>query len=385
MMADEATNPVATESAPVVASSGGGIKTAAEVIAKVTAPDPAPATTPAKDAKGKFVTAEKAAEPARRVEKLEAKAAEKPAVPVAPEPDAEASALAKARFHLQHGNVAKAIEAAFGELDGAAMANDVREALARKLGVGSKQWEEIRKFEQSARRKVAAREQELGAVVERLKAEYAPLHQARRAYEAGDYDAAFKAAFGEDAADYQRKIISQRVGKNPEIEKLRAELETERAERTNRERAAEQTRLEAEEAAAVAGYIQDLGGQLAASEDPAVRKYAARPAFVQRVFAIQRANYNAQTNTTIPVHIAAEAARDEILKSLQQWQVDDEPTGALPANAARASAPPVKPPVAKAPARALTQSRAAEANGKPNKETSAQVRERHQRLMETTG
>jgi len=382
-MPDEAVateSTASTASVPVAPSPGGGIKTAAEVIAKVTAPEPAK---PAKDAKGKFIAAAKADE-SRRTEKLEAKAADKTAAETKPEPDADASAVAKARFHLQHGDVARALDAAFGDFKalGESLPDAVREALGRKLGVNSAQWEKIRKYEQGAKRAVAAREQELSGIVQQLKAEYAPFHEARKLYQAGDYDAAFKAAFGEDAADYQRKVISQRVGKNPEIEKLRAELEAERAERRQREQQAEQARDEAEERAAVMSYLRDIQTQLSESEDAAVRKYAERPAFINRVFAIQRENYSRETNTTIPLHVAAEAARDEILESIQQWRIEDEAAGAAPANAVRASALPAKPPAAKAPARALTQSRAAEATGKPRKETSAEVRERYQRMME---
>jgi hypothetical protein len=368
--------------ANVPAPNGGGIKTAAEVIEKVLAADK-PEAKPAAEAKPSSKPAKDSKEPGRRVEKLEAKAVEKAAETEAtPEPEADASVIAKARYHLQHGDVAKFIDTVVGDFKAEGLPDAVREALGRKLGVGSAQWEKIRRYEQGAKRAVAAREAELSTVVQRLQAEYRPFHEARSLYQAGDYDAAFKAAFGEDAADYQRKVIGQRVGKNPEIEKLRAELEAERAERhaaAEREQAA---RSEAEERAAVEAYVADLGQQLAASEDPAVRKYSARPAFVQRVLAIQRAHYDAASNTTLPARAAAEMARDEILDSLNQWRIDDD-TGGTPAKAAQASALPAKPPVAKAPARTLKQSQAAEGSGKPVKETSAQVRERYQRLMET--
>jgi hypothetical protein len=380
-MADEDTS-VSTDTSAAEATepTGGGIKTAAEVIEKVLAStkEEGPSV-----AKGKPAAAPLAkVEPTRRVEKLEAKAIEKAATEEA-EPD-DAAVLAKAHYHLKHGDIAKFIDVVAGDFKLDGLADGVREALGRKLGVSSAQWEKLRKFEAGAKRAVAAREQELGSVVERLKAEYAPFHQARKAYEAGDYDAAFKAAFGEDAADYQRKIIGQRVGKNPEVEKLRAELEQERAERRQRDEQAEQARAEAERNQQIHDYLTDTQRQCAESEDLAIRKFSHRPAFIQRIYAIQQASYDARTNTVLPLSHAAEMARDEILNSVKAWSLDDDTeTGASPANAARASALPVKPPVAKAPARALKQSQAAEANGKPVKRTPAEVREYHQRLMES--
>lgn len=385
----EASTAQATAAAPAAApakpANGGGIKSANEVIEKVLArlpSDPDDDEEEAQPEKPEAKPADKKPR-ARRVENLEAKAVEKAsAAPEVEAPPDDAAVLAKAHYHLKHGDVAKFIDVVTGDFKFDGLADGVREALARKLGVSSAQWEKVRKFEAAGKRAIAAREQELGGIVERLRAEYAPFHAARAAYEKGDYDAAFKAAFGEDAAEYQRKIIGQRVGKNPEVEKLRAELEAERAERRERERAEAEARAEAEQTRAVHEYLDDVQGQCRESEDPAIRKFAERPAFIQRIYAIQRANYDARANTTIPLSQAAELARDEILNSIKQWSIEDVQTGAPPANAARASALPAKPPVAKAPARALKQSQAAEANGAPVKRTPEQVREYHQRLME---
>lgn len=380
---DSVSTPAASTEGTSAPSTGGGIKSASEVIEKVLAAEPKPAPSP--DDEPTKPDPKPAPKPAaRRVEKLEAKAVEKAAETEAkPEPESDASAIEKARFHLKHGDLAKAIDAAFGDLKSldASLPDGVREALARKLGVNSAQWEKVRKYEQSVKRASHAREQELNGIVQQLQREYAPFHSARKAYEAGDYDTAFKAAFGEDAADYQRKVIGQRVGKNPEIEKLRAELEAERAERRAAAEREQAARAEAEERAAVAAYVADLGQQLAASEDAAVRKYSARPAFVQRVLEIQRAHYDAASNTTLPVRSAAEMARDEILDSLNQWRIDDE-SGVPPAKAAQASALPAKPPAAKAPARALKQSQAAEGTGLPQKLNPKQLIAKYSQLME---
>lgn len=390
MMADEAT-PSATSAAPssvtatapAATSAGGGIKTAAEVIEKILATPDAPATPP-KDAKGKSTKAADKA-PERRLEKLEAAGAARPATEATAEPDAEASALAKARFHLQHGDVALAIDAAFGDLKADGLSDGVREALARKLGVSSRQWEQVRRFEQESKRKLGAREQELSGIVERLKAEYAPYHNARKAYEAGDYDAAFKAAFGEDAADYQRKVIGQRVGKNPEVEKLRADLEAERAERNAAAQREQAAREQAEQQQQQLEYMRGMQAELIAHPDPEVAAYATKGPFIRRVFDVLQREYH-RTGELPPLLDVVEHVRHNNVSvaEARAWAPVATTPVLATVSAAQASAPPAKPPVAKAPARALTQSRAAEATGKPRKETSAEIRERYQRQMESS-
>lgn len=366
-MADEGQStsseaPSAGNGAAAAESPGGGIKSAAEVIEKVLAKDAA-----AEPGKGK------PAKESRRVEALEAKAAERAELPEAP--------IDRARAYLQQGDVARALEV-FGDLKalGEGLPDAIREQLGQKLGVGSKKWVQFRQAEAASKRAIAAREQELSGIVHRLQEEYAPLHRARELYAAQDYDGAFREAFGEDAAEYNRKVIGQRVGKNPEVEKLRAELEAERQERRQREEAAEQARAEAEQRAAVHDYLNNLQAQCRESEDPTIRRFAQRPQFIQRIYQIQKQSYDARANTCAPLSYAAELARDEILQSLREWSGDDN-AGVSPAIAARASAQPAKP-TGKPPARNLKQSQAAEANGKPAKLTSEQIRDYHQRLME---
>lgn len=371
-MADETESAGASADTGAAAESpGGGIKTAAEVIEKVLAKD-APSSDGKAPSKGKD-------EPGRRVEALEAKAVAKAAEAPA-EPADAAGVVERARYHLQHGDIAKALDV-FGDLKslGEGIPDAVREALGRKLGVNSAQWEKFRKVEAASRRALSARETELRGIVSRLQEEYAPLHRARELYAAQDYDAAFREAFGEDAADYQRKLIGQRVGKNPEVEKLRAELEAERAERRQREQQEAEQRAAAEQEAAVYDYLNAIQSQLRESDDAAVRHYSQRPAFIQRIYAIQKSTYDERANTCMPLAHAAELARDEIQNSLKEWSYE---TGESPANAVRASVPPAKPPAAKAPARTLKQSQSADSNGKSAKLSSEQIRDYHQRLME---
>ncbi|MEI9950808.1 MAG: hypothetical protein WDO74_17965 [Pseudomonadota bacterium] len=287
---------------------------------------------------------------------------DKPEAEAKPEPEPEV-AREKARYHLQHGDVAKAIETAFGNLEGIAIPDDVREALARKLGVDSRGWEKFRKHEQATKRQLAAKEAEVSQLVQRTLKEFEPFHLGRQAYEAGDYETAFKHAFGEDLADFQRKIISQRVGKNPEVEAVKAELERERQARQDFERRLQDERTQAEATHEIRAYVAQLGADLAESEDAHIREYSKRPRFVGRVFEILRDNYDSRTNTSIPFEHAAAAARDEVLALLNEWEY----SGGSPAKADQASALPEQPPLARARVRNLKHASAAEATASPRK------------------
>lgn len=295
-----------------------------------------------------------------------------------PEPD-PAAVRERARYHLQHGDVAKAIDAAFGDLEGIALPDAVREALGRKLGVKSEQWEKIRKHEQSVKRHYAAKEQELSGIVDGLKRTYGPLHEARASYQKGDYDAAFKQAFGEDAADFQRKLIGQRVAKNPEVEQLKVQLERERHERLADKQSLTDAQAKAEEQQAVNAYVANLQEQLTQSDDPRVAKYAQRPRFVNRVFEIQAAAYDRDTNTTMPLSKAAEQARDEVLGLISEWEPD---TGASAGKADQASALPAIPERARARGRSLKHSQAAEATATPRKLSTQELIAKHSKLIE---
>lgn len=374
-MAEEATSTGTEASAPsAAASTPAGDLDAAIAKAVAMGGDDAPEDPEAGEPEGP-----KGKKPARRVEALAAKAVaaatEKPA-----EPEAAPGVNEKALYHLRHGNVAKAIDAAFGDLSalGPGLPDGVREALARSLGVGSKNWEQIRKFESKARRELAAKEQQVSQVVDAVKRDYAPFAQARALFEAGQYDEALAAAFGVDSVEYQRKMISQRVGRDPEVERLKAELQRDRAERVREREQWEAQQRERSEQAQIADYQGRLQNELSVSEDPTIAHYAARPAFVAQVFEVLRANYDRDTNSTLPVHVAAEHVRDQIQASVQQWQLSHP--GQAPAKSVQAAAMPAKPPVR--PVRTLKQTGAAEATGAPVKLSSEDIRMKHQRIIE---
>ena len=112
-----------------------------------------------------------------------------------PEPRATHQLKAKAR--LRHGDVDKAIKLAFGEMKPEEF-EATKEALAKKLGVGSKQWADYRRYEATERAKSKQLEANAVQLSQRLQSEFTPMIQAREAYKAKDYPKAFELAFGED-------------------------------------------------------------------------------------------------------------------------------------------------------------------------------------------
>jgi len=322
------------------------------------------------------------AKPAAKAEpkpaKIDPKSIKLETEPAKAEPEPDGNSREKARYYLQHGDVAKAIETALGDLTGLAVPDDVREALARKLGVKSDQWEKVRKYEKSVKQQFAQKEQHVSQLVEQVRREYEPLVTARQAYQAGDYEAAFKAAFGEDIADFQRKAISQRISKNPEVEQVKALLERERQERLRDKQELELQRQKAAEEREVGRYMANLQTELTQSPDPTIAKYAERPRFIQRVFQIQAEHYNPTLDISIPINEAAEIARDEILNLINEWEY----TGSDTAKSVQAAAPPEQPPPAKARGRNLRHTTAAEATSSPKKLTTEELIKKHARLME---
>jgi len=369
-MPPEIASETPVENATSVAVPAKTIPNSSEVIERIVA---AAAADEASEAKAPATVETKAKGDAKAKAKVKIEL-DKPEAKQAPEPE---GARDKARYYLQHGDVAKAIDTAFGSLEGVAIPDDVREALARKLGVDSRGWEKFRKHEQATKRALAAKEAEVSTLVQRTLKEFEPFHLGRQAFEAGDLEAAIQHAFGVDLNDFTRRVINGRTERNPEVEAVKAELERERQERRDFERRLHEERTQAEANREIQGFVAQLGTELADSEDQHVARYAQRPRFVQRVFEILQQNYDPRTNTTLPTHLAAEQARDEVLGLLSEW----DPSGGNPAQSVQAAAMPEQPPPAKARVRNLKQASAAEATASPRQLTREERIAKYTKLM----
>ena len=103
-----------------------------------------------------------------------------------------------------------------------------------------KQWGAFRQREKAAQdaiRHAEQMQQELRQIHAGLERKYGAIDEARKLYEAEDYDAAFKIWTGESPDDFQRKRIHamHTKAKDPEVVKLRKELEALRVEKQTEE------------------------------------------------------------------------------------------------------------------------------------------------------
>lgn len=186
-------------------------------------------------------------------------------------------------------------------------------------GPTSKQWEAFRRDVAKADAKVGKAKQEAAGAyqqVERIAAgleqQYGRYRAAEQAFKNEDYDEFFRLAAGMDLNTFQAKAISKLANRDPEVARLRAEMQQERAARAQLEQqqrqAWEAQQLENERA----GYMTDLGKQLTEIDDPRIPRAAGRKDFVQRVFAVQAKHYDARSDSTISTQEAAELALAEL-------------------------------------------------------------------------
>jgi hypothetical protein len=236
-----------------------------------------------------------------------------PEVEAQPEPAAsEEESPAPEREGKSHQELLEA-----GDIEGAFLAAFGKPPAA--FGINSKRWAEFRQETTETKRKIAAREQKaqayearLAQATERLGKDFAPMAQAREAFERGEYDKALKLAFNDDVDVFQRRLLKQYHSKDPRVEKLERELQAERDERkrfeTEREQRAQQERRQQ----AVVQWHNEVKSELAESSDPKIARMATKPRFIQRVMQVQEQYYDRASRVTIPAAQAAEMVRKEI-------------------------------------------------------------------------
>lgn len=238
----------------------------------------------------------------------------KPEAKADAEPDAAADAAEEPeREKPRRGMSAKQLLEA-GDIEGAFM-----EAFGKKPGdfqITSARWEEFRRVQQREKQKLAQRTQQVNDLIERASKDarsLLPFREAKQLYESGDYEGALRHAFGASFDDFQRGLLKQYHGRNPEVEALKAELERDRQERL-RERQEyqaqrERQQLEQQERQ----FVESLTSTIAGSDDGQLAALSRKPVFIRRVYALMQEHYDSATDTTLPVLEAADMARRELV------------------------------------------------------------------------
>lgn len=212
---------------------------------------------------------------------------------------------------LEAGDLEAAFEAAFGKKP-------------QDFKIDSRKWEEWRKAKERSQRtlateraaaieEVGGQRRQLQTVLAEAQKTYGPMVEAKKLFDAGDVIGAVKSAFGIELNDLQKRALAQFHGKNPEVEQLRREMaEREAAAKKREEELTEQSR-QAQLSAQTTAYLEHLQQELIDGTDPQVAGLATKPRFIQRVYQIQRQHYDQATKTSLPSHVAADMARNEIV------------------------------------------------------------------------
>jgi hypothetical protein len=269
---------------------------------------------------------------------------------------------------LEAGDIDSAFEAAFGKKPHDFKIDSRRWEEWRKAGIRQKQALETKRKEDTGA--LDAERRNVEQTIARAKQVYGPMVEAKKLFEAGDVMGAVQAAFGVDINGLQKRALAQFHGKNPEIEKLRAEIQEEKRARAELEQAQRSKADESALAERRAAHKQKIKATLAEGGDPEIAELANRPGFVHRVFQIQAQHYDADTDETVTIEDAAAMARQEILTEFgavlgrsahRSESAESVQAGSKPANAKNGHRPPSRTlsqrgaVEASEPGRALTQ------------------------------
>ncbi len=298
---------------------------------------------PKRGTDGKFKPKAKAAE-AAPVE-AETEGEEPAAAETTEEAASVAAGLHQVRKLVKQGDIAKAL-AAIGlspeKLEG-------------------RQWGAFRQREAEAKRREHAaveKESQLRNIAGQLEQRYGRFDLAQKALENEDYDQAFQLAFNISPDDYTRKRVHAMQTKDPEVAKLKNELKGLKLRAEERERAQAAAQAEANSTRQREAYRSKLASDLESSDDARFSRVAKKPAFVQKVFDIQKEHYDASADTTIDLIEAAELAWEELYEGVAG---DPSSTAAKPASKPTVAAKNHARPTGK-PATTLNMNEAAEAS-----------------------
>jgi hypothetical protein len=215
--------------------------------------------------------------------------------------------LGKARRLFNEGKIEEALELALGiNLD--------------KIEPTTKQWRGVKRIAAEARAEAAtakATADKEANEARQVLQQVMPFVDGAQAYLKGDFATFLKLTTGDTPEQFQRKLVEQlhsAPAADPAVMRRIEQLEQERkAERAAWQ--AEQQRMQQENARlqyaqAQREYVAELTEELKAV--PQFAKVASKPAFLQRVVALQQEAYNHKTKTTIDTIEAAEMVWDDL-------------------------------------------------------------------------
>lgn len=189
--------------------------------------------------------------------------------------------------------------------------NDKPEDAKDKKGVEGKPTSKERaKFREDRRKwheKIKAREAEIEKLHAELSGEYSAFKEATKALSAGDFETACKKAFGISAAEFNKRMAQMAAGRDPEVERMKAKLETIEAEKRAAEEQALTAKQQREYEAAKAEWARGVSAELGDVEDFA--HLSSEDWFVAAVIKVQEDHWDGEE--TLSSAEAAEQAREQ--------------------------------------------------------------------------
>lgn len=243
--------------------------------------------------------------------------------------------------------------------------------------------QKLEKRAAQANAQIAAKEQQLESKAQSLLEQVRPLYEAKQALESGDLDTFIKLATnGEcDAAEFSRRLIFSKHSKDPHTERVERELRELRKQLEEKEQRERQQQEQMTQAQQREAYLAQMQDELTGSSDPRISKAATKPAFLQRVLAIQEEHYDPRARITLPFAQAADLALEQIYsEQFSNWSdVFETGSGPSPAVTVQGSPTPVKQG-ARAP-RTLKQNQAAEASAPGRKLSLDQITRKYEEQL----
>lgn len=189
-----------------------------------------------------------------------------------------------------------------------------------ELPIKAKHWHDFRAHSKAERAKAQRAALELEQRAQRIVSTYEPLAQAKQALDAGDYGKFIELSTGMGINDFQKRLLGKFFGDakqapdDPRLTSLQKRLDDYERRDREREEQAQRATAESQQKRALEEHMANLGKAL--KSDPRFARAASKQAFVDRVFAVQRENYDAAIGKTITPQEAAELVWDELYGGL---------------------------------------------------------------------
>lgn len=223
-------------------------------------------------------------------------------------------------------------------------------------------WVRLRQKEKQSNQRLHEKAQEkydqLNSAMERIRAQYAPLEELKRAVDSGDYDAMAKAIGQESFQRMQMGYVSGTTAESAKVTQMQRELEAFKAQTAQQQARAQQAQAQQAQQAQYMAYANQVKQHL--SQDPELKAMTQSDEMIHTVINVQRnAGLNPATGQPYPVEQAAKLLLEELRP---QYATIGSYLGVQQPNAESGSGSPLNKAAEKKPKKTISQSKRSEAS-----------------------